>query len=102
MSASISRSRNSMPRKRSPLRLRSRCRSIRAADAERDGSFAAGDASAFPRSWTIDALGREVNPLPPYKGKYQALAALEIAASIAERSLGPSRWVAAPTGPKAG
>jgi hypothetical protein len=63
----------------SKLRFRSRCRTIRAADAERNGSFAAGDASAVPRSWTIDAPGREVNPVPSYTRKYQVLAALEIA-----------------------
>src|SRR5580704_882437 len=50
MSASISRSRNSMPRNRNPLRRRSRCRSIRAADDERGSSFVAGDSSTVPGS----------------------------------------------------
>ena len=49
MSASISRSRNSMPRNRNPLRRRSRCRSIRAADDERgSSSFVAGDSFTVP------------------------------------------------------
>jgi hypothetical protein len=50
MSASISRSRNSMPRNRNPLRRRSRCRSMRTADVERDSCFVAGDSSAVPGS----------------------------------------------------
>jgi hypothetical protein len=50
MSASISRSRNSMPRNRNPLRRRSRCRSIRAADDERGSSFVAGDSFTVPGS----------------------------------------------------
>jgi hypothetical protein len=53
MSASISRSRSSIPRNRNPLRRRSRCRSIRAADVERDGSLVAGGISAVPRSSAI-------------------------------------------------
>ena len=50
MSASISRSRNSMPRNRNPLRRRSRCRSIRAADDERGSAFVAGDSFTVPGS----------------------------------------------------
>jgi hypothetical protein len=53
MSASISRSRNSMPRNRNPLRRRSRCRSMRAADDERDGAFLAKDSSTVAGSCSI-------------------------------------------------
>jgi hypothetical protein len=43
---SISTSRNSNNKQRSPFRRRARCRCMRRAAAERDGSFGAGDVSA--------------------------------------------------------
>ena len=60
MSASISRSRNSMPRNRNPLRRRSRCRNMRAAD-EAGRAFIDGIDSVIPRSWVIRAPCR-ANP----------------------------------------
>jgi hypothetical protein len=70
MSASISRSRNSMPRNRNPLRRRSRCRSIRAADDERGSSFVAGD--KLYCAWIMIhrcTRSRERNLLPLYEQK---------------------------------
>jgi hypothetical protein len=53
MSSSISRALNSTVTQHDPCRRRSRCRRIRRADAERDGSVSAGDASSVPRSLAI-------------------------------------------------
>jgi hypothetical protein len=55
---SISASRNSINKQRSPLRRRARCRCMRSAAEEGDSPFAVGDASAVVRSSTISAPAR--------------------------------------------
>ena len=42
---------------------------MRAADAERDGSFVVGDVSAVAGYWTIDAPRRVANLVPLYGQK---------------------------------
>jgi hypothetical protein len=102
MSASISRSRSSMPRNRNPLRRRSRCRSIRAADAERDSPFVAGHISAVPRSLTIDAPGCVGEFGSSLRAeKYQNVRAVEIASydPAPKSAIGPRSVAGRLTGP---
>jgi hypothetical protein len=69
MNSSISAFRNSINKQRSPFRRRARCRRMRRAAAERDGSFGAGDVLAVSRSWTISAPVEGAKLLPPYEQK---------------------------------
>ncbi len=95
MSASISRSRSSMPRNRNPLRRRSRCRRMRTADAERDGSFVAGDSFYCP--WIMihqctRSRGEFASSLRAEK--YQNLTAVGIASNdlAPEWAIGLEAW----------
>jgi hypothetical protein len=66
---SISTSRNSINKQRSPLRRRARYRCIRRAAAERVDSIVGGDVSAVSRSWTISAPVEGAKLLPPHERK---------------------------------
>jgi hypothetical protein len=77
MSASISLSRNSTITHRKFRLRRWRCRRIRRADAEKDGSVSAGDASSVSRSLAIVlATCCRANSPPSANRKYQGFTAV--------------------------
>jgi hypothetical protein len=83
---SISASRNSINKQRSPFRRRARYRCMRRAAAERVGSIVGGDVSAVSRSWTISAPVGGRNCFLPTNRKYHDLAAVGIASMTLDQT----------------